>query len=235
MLKNFFATTTVALLPLLSMPAIADDMKLARTLSLSGHGEVSVAPDIASLSLGVFTNGKTAAAALDGNSAAMAKVLAALKAAGVADKDLQTSNLMVNPRYDSRNDGALPVATGFDVSNTVTITVRHLTTVGKLLDQAVVAGANQVNGLSFGVANDQPVLDEARKRAVAEAKRRAEIYAGASGVRLGHIITIVEGGAYQPQPMVMAKAAMMERSNDVPIAQGEQVISIDVNITWEIK
>ncbi len=218
----------------LAAPALADETKPLRTLSLVGHGDVSVAPDMANLSLGVFTNADTAAAALDANSAALAKVLTAIKAAGVADKDIQTSNLMVNPRYESRNDGT-SVTTGFDVSNTVSIKVRDLASVGKLLDQAVVAGANQVNGLSFGVANDQPVLDEARKRAVADAKRRAAIYATASGVALGSIISVSEGGAYQPQPGMFTKAAAMERAGDVPIAQGEQLMSVDVNVVWEIK
>ncbi len=216
-------------------PAYAEETKMQRTLSLSGHGEVRVVPDIASLSLGVITNAENAAAALDANSRAMKAVLESLKSAGIAAKDIQTSNLMINPRYDDRSSGGSnPQAAGFDATNNVNIVVRDLNSLGKILDTAVAAGANQVNGITFGVENDQPKLDEARKLAVTEARRKAELYATAANVSLGNVISINEGTSYQPSPNAAFKARA-ESAADVPIANGEQVLAIDVNVTWEIK
>ncbi len=216
-------------------PSPAGETRMQRTLSLSGHGEVRATPDIASLSVGVMTNAETATAALEANSKAMQAVLDALKAAGIAARDIQTSNLMVNPRYDSRSDdSSQPKTAGFDASNNVNIVMRDLGAMGKILDQVVNAGANQINGISFGVENEGPKLDDARKLAVKEARRKAELYAAASGVSLGGVITITEGGAYQPQQGLVFKARA-EAMDSVPISQGEQVLAVDVNMTWEIK
>ncbi len=233
MFKQSLAVATIALF--CAFPALADETKMQRTISLTGHGEVRAAPDNATLSLGVFSNAATAQEALAANTKAMSKLIEALKEAGIADKDLQTSNFMVNPRYDYRNDGSQPVANGFDVSNQVTVTLRKVADTGKLLDEAVSAGANQINGISFNIENPDQALDEARKKAVAEAKRKAEIYAAASGVSLGNIIAINEGGSYQPQPVFMAKARAESGAADVPVAPGEQVISADITVVWEIK
>jgi uncharacterized protein len=236
MLKQLFAASAIALLPLVSSPAMAEDSKLARTIVISGHGEVRAAPDFAILSLGVFKNAPTAKEALDANTEAMNAVIAALKAAGIDAKDIQTSNFMVNPRYDYQNDGSAstPISHGFDVSNTVTVIVKQLGDVGRILDQAVSAGANQVNSISFGLKKAEMAMDEARKFAVIEAKRKADLLAQASGVTLGNIVTINEGGDAQPQPQFMMREAA-GAAKDVPIAQGQQVISSDVTIIWEIK
>ncbi len=232
MFKSFVTASFLAFATL--SPAFADDMKLVRSIVISGHGEVRAAPDFASLSLGVFKNAMTANEALAANTVAMQTLMAALKAAGIADKDMQTSNFSVNPRYDYKPDGSPPLANGFDVSNSLTVTVRKLDNLGAILDASVNAGANQINGIAFGVNDSTTVMDSARNDAVTDAKRKAELYAKASGVKLGDVININEGGSYQPQPMVMAQA-MKERSADVPIAQGEQVLAVDVSITWEIK
>ncbi len=233
MLKTLIAT--LILTSASALPAFAEETRMQRTLSLSGHGEVRATPDIASLSLGVYTNAPTATSALEANNKAMQSVLDALKAAGIAAKDIQTSNLMVHPRYEQRpDDSGQQQAAGFDATNTVNIVMRNLDTLGKVLDQVVATGANQINGTTFGLADDQAQLDEARKDAVKDARRKAELYASATGVSIGEVISISEGGSYQPQPGPMFKARAAEAS-DVPIAQGEQVFAIDVNITWEIK
>lgn len=233
MLKQLFAASAIVLL---SMPAMAEDAKLARTIVISGHGEVRAAPDFVIVSLGVFKNAPTAKEALDANTDAMNAVIAALKAAGIDAKDIQTSNFMVNPRYDYQNDGSAstPISHGFDVSNTVTAIVHKLDDVGRILDQSVTAGANQVNGITFGLEKAQVAADEARKSAVMEAKRKAELLTQASGVTLGNIVTINEGSEAQPQPQFMMRAEA-SAAKDVPIAQGQQLISADVTIIWEIK
>jgi uncharacterized protein len=216
-------------------PAMSEEARAQRTLSLSGHGEVRTTPDIASISVGVITNSETATAALDANNKNMQAVLDALKAAGIAARDIQTSNLMVSQRYENRSDGSSqPQTAGFDASNNVNIVIRDLDVLGKILDQVVNAGANQVNGISFGIEKEEPKLDDARKLAVKEARRKAELYAAASGVVLGKVLTISENAAYQPQSGAVFKARA-ESADSVPIAQGEQVLAVDVNVTWEIK
>jgi uncharacterized protein len=234
MFKQSLAAATIALF--CAFPAFADDAKMNRTLSLTGHGEVRAAPDLASLSMGVTINAETAEKALAENSKAMIKLMDALKAAGIPDKDIQTSNFMINPRYDYRNDGSQPVANGFDVSNQVTVTLRNVADTGKLLDAVVAAGANQINGVSFGIDDPQAAMDEARKKAIAEAKRKAELYAVASGVTLGNIVSIAEGGAYDPRPVFTAKReAAADAGPPPPVAPGEQIIAADVTVVWEIK
>ncbi len=233
MFKSLLATT--ALVFALAVPTFAEEAKMPRTLSLSGHGEMRAAPDLAILNLGVATHADTAKEAVDTNSKSMAALLAALKAAGIADKDVQTSNFMVNPRYDYGDGNAAPKPNGFDASNTVMVTVRTISNVGAILDASVAAGSNQINGLSFSLANPDPVVDEARKLAVGDAKRKAKLYAEAAGLALGDIVSVSEGGVSAPQPVFMAQAAMKERSADVPIAQGEQVISADISIVWALK
>ena len=205
----------------------------APTLSVSGEGRVDLPPDMATVSLGVTTDGDTAAAALAANNDAQAKVLAALTAAGVEARDVQTSGLNLNPIWDnvSRLDGRQRIR-GYTASNTVTIRVRKLDDLGALLDAVVTTGANQLNGLSFGLADPRPAMDEARRRAVADAIARAKLYADAAGVTLGPIVTLAEGGGYQePQPMYRRDMAM---ELAVPIAGGEVGVTATVQITFAI-
>ena len=216
--------------------AMADEAKLPRTLSLSGYGEVRLAPDLATVTAGVLSQAATAGEALAANTADMEKVMAALKAAGIAETDIQTSNFMVQPRYDYTNVGRTPRLAGYDVSNTVTVTLRKLDGLGTVLDQLVQAGANQINGVSVGVDKPADALDEARKRAVADARHKAEIFAAAGNVRIGKVISIAEGGAAPPPaPMVRARMMAAEAAAPVPIAAGEQTISVEVSITWKIE
>jgi uncharacterized protein len=237
MLKTFLAASALTLGVASPAPALANDAKSIRSISLTGHGEVRLAPDMAVVTVGVLSSAATARAALDANSKSMDDVFAALKAANIEPKDLQTSNFMVNPRYDyGQNNGQPPKMLGYDVSNNVTVTIRKLDALGGVLDKVVSSGSNQVNGVAFQISKPEAATDEARKLAVANAVANAKTYTNAAGVGLGPIVSISEGGGYQPPVPVYAKAMRSEgAAGNVPMAQGEQVIGIDVNITWEIK
>ncbi len=236
MLKSVFTAVLLATIATIS-PALAEDMKMMRSISLSGHGEVHASPDLAIVSMGVLSSAATAREALDANTKAMTDLMAVLKAATIASKDISTSNFTVAPRYDyGQNNGQPPKVTGYDVSNTVSVTVRKLDAIGGLLDKAVSSGSNQINGITFSIADPQAAMDEARKEAVKDAKHKADLYAAATSVSVGNLISLSEGSVYQPpQPMMMRTKAMASDAGAVPIAQGEQVIAIDVSITWEIK
>lgn len=217
-----------------SLPARADSVPLTHLpqITVTGEGRVDAAPDIAVITIGVTTQGKTAAEAMDANSAALGTVLANLRATGVADRDLQTSGLSLNPVWSNYASSQAPQITGFQAVNMLTVRVRALDTLGDVLDAAVKDGANTLNGLSFGVDNPAPLLDEARTRAVADARRRAEVLAAAAGVTLGRILTISEGGGGSPMPQFRMDAAMASES--VPVAQGEVSLAASVSIIWEI-
>lgn len=217
-------------------PALSEDTRMPRLISLSGHGEMRMAPDMAFVTTGVLSQGVTAAEALAANTAAMNALFAALTGAGIAEKDVQTSNFFVQPRYNFQ-DGKAPELIGYDVSNTVTVFVRKIGDLGPLLDKVVQAGSNQINGIGFEVSKPDAALDEARKLATADATRKAKIYAEAMGVSLGRVMSISEGVNYQP-PMPMARGKVMmadAAAAPVPVAAGEQTLSVDVNITWEIQ
>ena len=234
MLKYLISAVFLALI-LAVTPALAEESKLVRTISISGHGEVRAVPDVASISIGVTTQGSTAREALDGNSKAMKALLDTLKQAGIDARDMATSNFSVGPRLDyGNNNGQPPKVVGYDVNNMVTVTVRKIDDLGGLLDVAVSTGSNTINGISFSVTKPDAMLDEARKAAVADARHKAEIYAAAGGFRLGDIITVSEGTAYQPPMPYMVKSARAEGAADVPIAQGEQALTVDVSITYQI-
>lgn len=204
-------------------------------IAVTGLGRVEAAPDMATVSLGVTTEADTAKEAMAENSAGVQAVIDGLKQAGIEDRDIQTSGLSLGPRYDYRNaSGEAPKITGYVASNMVTVRVRALDTVGAVLDGIVSGGANTLNGLSFGLQDDQAALDEARRRAVADAARKAALYAEAAGVTLGRVMSISEqGGHAQPMPMAMAEASFAKGA-DVPVAPGELNISSSVTITYEI-
>lgn len=236
MFRSLIAASAFAIVATFLTPAHADEAKLLRSMSLTGHGEVRTAPDLAIVNVGVMSSAATAREALDANTKAMAGVMASLKNAGIEMRDIQTSNFMVNPRYDyGQNNNQPPNVVGYDVSNNVTVTVRKLDGLGAVLDQVVSSGSNQINGVMFQVSKPEAATDEARKLAVADAQRKAKVYADASGVTLGNIVSLSEGGGYQPPVPVYKTMRAEGMAADVPIAHGEQAIAMDVNITWEIK
>jgi uncharacterized protein len=236
MFKTLFAASALTLAAAYFSPAFADDNKMVRSISLSGHGEVRMAPDLAVVTVGVMSSAATAREALDANTKAMEAVMASLKEASIETRDIQTASFSVNPRYDyGQNNAQPPKVIGYDVSNNVTITVRKLDSLGAILDQVVSSGSNQINGVMFQVDKPEAATDEARKLAVADAMRKANIITVASGVTLGQIISLSERGDYQPPQPVFKSMRAEVAAADVPIAQGEQVLTVDVNITWEIK
>lgn len=209
---------------------------MPRIISLTGHGEVRSAPDLAYVTSGVVTQGATAAEALAANTTAMNDLFAALKSSGIEDKDIQTSNFSVQPRYDYQN-GQAPKLVGYDVTNNVTVTLRKIDGLGPLLDKLVQNGSNQISGVTFDVAKPEDAMDEARKLATADATRKAKVYAQAMGIELGPVMQVSEGSAVQP-PMPMVRGTMMKAdmaAAPVPVAAGEQSIAVDVNVIWEIK
>ncbi len=206
-----------------------------RVITVSGEGEVRATPDEAMLSAGVVSNARTAAAALSDNAKAMNAVFATLRNAGVPEKSMQTSGFNVSPQYATDKDGAqIPRITGYQVSNTVNVTVDDLAKVGPTLDALVASGANSIGDISFGIKNPRAAMAQARALAVADAIDQAQTLAKAAGVTLGPITSIGESGGYEaPRPMyrVMAMAAPAP----TPIAAGEQSVTANVSITWEIR
>ena len=213
-------------------PAMAQAQS-TRVITMSGHGEVRATPDTAMLSAGVGTEGLTAAAALSANNSRMQAVMAAIKKLGVSDKDIRTSNFSVSPRYANSN-GETPRIAGYQASNQVEVRLEDVGKLGTALDALVTAGANQMNGVSFLIRNDTALLSQARAAAVAEARAKAETYVKAAGVGLGSILSISEEGAPGPRPLY-AMAAPMAMAKAVPVAMGEQSVTADVTIVWEIK
>ncbi|HWX84946.1 MAG TPA: SIMPL domain-containing protein [Xanthobacteraceae bacterium] len=216
---------------LLAAPARAQSQAdFPSAISVTGEAIVSVPPDLAQVDAGVTSDAKTAREASDANSAAMSKVLLALKSAGIEQKDYQTSRLSLQPQYPPNRQGPSPVV-GYRASNRVTIRVRDVTKVANVIDTLVGAGANDIGGINFMVSQASQLLDDARTRAVADARRKAEIYAKAAGATLGAPLSISEEGA-APRQVFRAK---MVAEMAAPVAQGEETLSVTVNVSWAIK
>ena len=201
-------------------------------LSVSAQGEVSQAPDIARLSTGVVTQAADSNAAMRANAKQMAGVVAALEAAGIAERDIQTSGVNLYPQY-RHEDGSAPAITGYQASNTVNVTVRDLGKLGQVMDALVAAGANQVNGPSFDIDDKTASLDEARRKAVEQARQRAAMYAKTLDLRVRRIVSISEGGD-MARPMPMMTMARAEKSFDTPISPGENTLSVNLDIVFEL-
>ncbi|WP_370228680.1 SIMPL domain-containing protein [Cognatishimia sp.] len=201
---------------------------------VNGQGSVEQVPDMATITLGSQFAAKQAGDALDQVSEATAAVLETLTEMGLEPRDIQTSGLYLNPVYDDSytRHGARNIR-GYSAGNTVHILVRDLDKLGVLLNEVVENGANTFNGLSFGLQDATDAKNEARRRAVADARAKAELYAEAAGVSLGKIVELKDGSTSAPQPVFM-KAAAMEMADSVPIAEGEVSTSARVTITFEI-
>lgn len=198
---------------------------------VTGEGTVTAAPDLATVNLGVTTTDQMAAAAMQANSTALAAVMERLKAAGIADRDLQTSNLQLNPNWTNPDNGGMAVISGYTASNMLSVRVRDLTILGAVLDAAISDGANTLNGISFGQSDPRPIQDAARQAAVADAMARANLLTEAAGVKLGRVLSISENAGYGA-PMPMMKAADMAES--VPVAAGEIGVTASVNMVFEL-
>jgi uncharacterized protein YggE len=204
-------------------------------LSVSAQAEAPRVPDVATLSTGVVTHAPDANAAMRANAAQMDKVMAAIRAAGIAERDIQTSGVNLNPQYKYA-ENTPPAITGYQASNTVSLKVRDIGKLGKVLDALVASGANQVNGPSFEVDQPEAAYDEARRAALEKAQGRAQMYAKALGLRVRRIVSIDEGGGFQPpRPMpMMAMAARSEKAYDTAVSPGETTLSANLEVVFEL-
>jgi len=232
--------STLVLLVALGIGGVASAQESSPgTLSLSGEGRVAAAPDLATITLGVVTQGKTAAEALAENTARLSGVFGVLDDVGIAPENRQTSGLSIQPEWTrprSQSDTAPPRISGYRVSNTVTVRVHEIDALGDVLDAVVRSGANTFQGLSFGVTEDQALRDAARQAAVKDVLAKAELYAAALDVELGDIVSMSEHGGMQ-QPVLMRGEAMAMASDmaaPVPIAGGEVVFTAGVSIVFAL-
>ena len=215
--------------------ALADDAAAPRTITVNGTGEAFAAPDMAIVSIGVTSEAPTAGEALAKNNADMAATVAKLKELGVADRDLQTSGLSLNPQYDYENNRRSPRVIGFAASNTLTVRLRDLSKAGAVIDEAVRAGANALGGVSFGFDDPAPLKADARKNAVRDARATAELLAKESGVTLGRILTINDGYVAAPSPRPAMMRMEAAQASAVPMEAGESGVNASVTMVFEIK
>lgn len=239
--RSLFVATAVALAaasaataPLQAQTTQDRPRMSERSVTVSATGSTEAAPDMASVSSGVQTEAATAREAMSRNSEAMARLVDGLKKRGIDARDIQTTSVNIHPRYSNSRDGKPPVVTGYVASNSVRVIVRDLKAMGDLLDQMVTLGANQMGGISFEASKAETLKDEARKAAMANARRRAELYATAAGAVLGEVLTISESIAMAgPRPMQMQTRAAM--ADSVPVEPGELRLDATVHVTWALK
>ena len=204
-------------------------------LDVSAAGEVSRVPDVAIITAGVMTRSSSATAALAENAARMERVRAALKRAGIADRDIQTSNISLNPEYRYQENQP-PQLTGYTASNQVNVRFRDIRNTGRILDALVAEGANQINGPSLTIDKPEAALDEARAKAVAAGRARAELYARALGMRVVRLLSVSEGGGYSvPPPMPMAVMEARGAAADSKIDPGEQKLQVTLTMSFELR
>lgn len=221
----------------LSAPLAGAQERPAPRIVVTGVGEVAVAPDMATVTLTVLRQGDTARLALDAANDATRAVIAALKEEGIADRDLQTTGLSVQPDYvypQPSDPAAPPRISSYRVLNTITARLRDLSKVGAIIDRAVTLGVNQGGDIVFGNADPKPAVEQARKLAVEDARARAEVLAQAAGARLGGLVEIVEGGGGEPPRPIDAKILRMEAADAVPVEAGENSYRVQVQVTWSI-
>jgi uncharacterized protein YggE len=246
-MMGFFMKRTVSLLATAAILAACSNAPSAtaqqpgaayappRTISVSGLGEASAAPDMAIVSVGVDARAATAAEALRLNGARMRATMDKLKARGVADKDMQTQNLSVGPVYDYQNNPSTPKIVGYQATNTLSVKLRDLAKAGSVIDDAVADGANNLGGISFTFADPDPILNKAREDAVVDAKSKASLYAKAAGVTLGPLLQINDGASYTPPIPYMDVRAEAMQSKATPISVGESTLSANVTLVYEIR
>ena len=210
------------------MLALSTAQAAEKLVTVSGEATVAVPPDTAVIRIGVSSLEKTAREAGEANAKQMTAVLAAIKASGIAERDIQTSRVSLQPQYDP-NKGGTARLTGFQANNQVTIRIRDIDNLPTVLDRAIAAGANEMSGVEFVVSEQSKLLDQARDEAIADARRKAELYAKAAGAKLGQVVSISEEGT-APQPRAMQSV----RAGAVPIAPGEQTLRAIVSVSYEL-
>ena len=223
-----------------SLPSPAAAQQITQTiagtrLDLEATGEISRVPDIAIISAGVVSRTPTAGAALEDSAERMQRVIAALKHAGVADPDIQTSNVSLNPEYRYPENQS-PQLVGYTASNNVTVRFRDIRTSGKIVDALVAQGANQINGPTLTIDKPEAALDEARSQAIAIGRARADRYARSLGMRIVRVVAVSEGGGGIVQPIPMyARVAAAPAPPSTPIEAGEQKLQVNVRMTFELQ
>lgn len=246
--KTFLAAILAAVAPLTaahgqsasSGPVVGSGNTL---LSVAAEGKSTRTPDLAVFNAGVTTQAKTAGEALGENANRMTSVIASLRKAGIAERDIQTSNLSVNPVYgqpkrlpDGSYDQQEQVIVGYQATNQVSVRQRKLDSYGKVIDTLVANGANQVNGPAFQIDNTDAAMDEARIQAMKKARARADLYAKAAGLRVVRVLTISENAGWSPpQPQVMfARTDMASAPKSSPVAAGELEMTVTINVSYEL-
>jgi uncharacterized protein YggE len=210
------------------------DISNDRWIEVSGEGSVTAAPDFARATLGVTTTGKTAGEAMEANAKAANALVSLIKAEGVAPADIQTSEVSISPMFSqpSARQETAPTITGYSVSNNVTVMLRDIPRLGALIDRAVAAGANTIYGIGFGHNDVSALLDKARPLAVADARRKADIYATAAGARIGRLMVLTEEA--RPPTPVFARTYAQGAPAPTPIEAGEDKLTVAVTARFEL-
>ena len=227
---GFLAGAIIALQVPSSAQSPSTDQPQQRTITVTGSAQLSVAPDEAVVSLGVRTQAQGAQDALDQNSAKMQHVLDALRALGLGDADLATSNIDLSPRYDNNGQTIL----GYDASNTVEATVHDLSKVGRVIDAGVGAGANIAGGISFRTSDSNKGVTNALADAVRNARSKADAMAAAANATVGDVVTIGEQSPNQPQPYFAEKVAYGVAASSVPVETPTIEREVTVSVTWQL-
>lgn len=203
-------------------------------LSVSAEGKSTGRPDMATINLGVTTEAQSAQAALQANATRMNALIAALRRSGIAERDIQTSNVSVNPQQVYQ-EGQPPRITGYQATNTVTAKIRTIANTGRVIDSAVAVGGNTINGVFFSYQDPDAQLDAARRDAIREARRRADLYASALNMHVVRVVAVSEGGGYSPPvPMPMARE-MAVAQDATPVQPGEIDTTVNVSVTFELR
>ena len=222
-------------------PAVAQQASITQTiagtrLDINATGEVTRVPDVAIISAGVVTRSSTATGALQDAANRMERMVAALKAAGIQDRDIQTSNVNLNPEY-RYPDNQSPQLTGYTASNQLTISFHDIRNSGEILDVLVAQGANQINGPNLTIEHPEAALDEARAKAIASGRARADLYARALGLRVARVVAVSESGGYAVPPPAPPPMPIMARAEaaQTKIEPGEQKLQVNIAMTFELQ
>ena len=234
MLKTLALAATMAALPLTAMADVTGPTITGTRLDIVARGAVTRVPDVAVINAGVVTQSVDAKSAMSGNAAAMASVLAALRKAGVAERDMTTAQIGLTAQYRYAENRP-PVVTGYQASNSITVRFRDITKSGAILDALVAAGANQINGPTLAIDKPESALDEARVNAIKTARTRADLYAKAAGLTVKRIVTISESSDMTgPMPIMVSRSMAVSAAPKTEVVPGEQEVGVSVSVTFEL-
>ena len=241
-MTRWIAVSLLCTVTALASPAFAQSLdtqdatarETMRTVSVTGVAEVAAVPDLAQVTIGVVTEAVSASAAMEANTSDMNRLLTALDEAGVESRDRQTFQLQITPNYRFDEADRSQTLVGYTARNTLSVRIRDIAATGDVLDALIQAGANQLEGISFDVSDKEQRLDEARREAVADARRKAVLLAESAGLTLGGAVSLSDMQTPSfPQPM-MRRGDMMMAAEAVPIEAGEQMLEARVSTVWEL-